>query len=56
MASIYDLYSNDPILNYYRIRQKHNEAFEGYLQIDTNVKFSESPIVVEKIGVGNIQF
>lgn len=56
LANIYDLYGNDPILNYYRIRQKHSNCFEGYLQIDTNVKLGENPIVVEKAGISSIQF
>ena len=54
LSLIFDVYSNNPILTYYRLKQKHLDSFVGFLHIDNNVALEQKKIVVEGINMENI--
>ncbi|MEA4927657.1 MAG: zeta toxin family protein [Candidatus Limiplasma sp.] len=51
LSLIFDVYANDPMLNYFRIIQKCKDCFNGYAQISTEGK---SPTLVESINFPEI--
>ncbi len=56
LSVIYDGYGNDPILNYYRIKQRHFDSFKGYLQISTDVDLGQNPTIIENVNIDNFTF
>lgn len=47
LSLIFDFYSNEPTLNYYRIKNSKNSIFSGFAQISTDVEKGEKPILVD---------
>lgn len=48
LSLVFDSYSNDPVLTYYRLRKDNN--FKTYLKISTDVNKGEKPKVIDKFG------
>lgn len=48
LSLIFDGYSNQPTLNYFKIKQKNVDIFTGFAQISTDVKKGENPILLEE--------
>lgn len=48
LALIFDGYSNQPTLNYYKMLQLHGDMLNGYSQISTDVDFGDLPILIEQ--------
>ena len=49
LSLIFDYYGNDPILNYFRLKQRFSDIFEGFIQLSTDVGFGKQPILIEQI-------
>ena len=47
LSLIYDSYANEPILTYYRIKQRSSNLVSGYLHLDNDVPKGSSPVIVE---------
>ncbi len=48
LSLIFDGYGNDPILNYFRIKQRVKHTFSGFAQISTDVKKGDPPVLIEQ--------
>ncbi|HCW54245.1 MAG TPA: hypothetical protein DG753_11030, partial [Clostridium sp.] len=48
LSLIFDGYSNQPTLNYFKIKQMKNNIFAGFAQISTDVAVNEEPILLEE--------
>ena len=48
LAVIFDGYSNQPSLNYFKLIRSHKDMFKGYAQISTNVPKNQKPILMEQ--------
>lgn len=55
LSLIFDGYSNEPTLNYFRIKQQHSPIFSGYSQISTDVPFGEPARLVETINMEELK-
>ncbi len=55
LSMIFDSYSNDPILNYFRIKQMRNGCFSGYAQISTDVKKGENFVLLEEENIPELR-
>lgn len=49
LSLIFDGYSNEPTLNYFKLKQKNMDLFDGYCQISTDVPMGQPFEVVEAI-------
>lgn len=47
LGLIFDGYANDPILTYYRLKNKENGLFESFCAISTDVNWGDSPLIVD---------
>lgn len=50
LSLVFDTYSNEPTLNYFRIKQRARETFNGYAQISTDVPLNEKAKLIEVCG------
>ena len=48
LSLIFDGYSNQPTLNYFKIKQSYRECFSGFGQISTDVARGKNPILLEE--------
>ena len=48
LSLIFDGYSNDPVLTYYRLRKEN--TFKSFLKISTDVNKGDKPIIIDKFG------
>lgn len=48
LSLIFDVYSNQPSLNYFKIKQKNPSYINGYAQISTDVPKGSKPILLEE--------
>lgn len=51
LSLIFDGYSNEPTLNYFRLKQKSLNLFEGYCQISTDVSMGQPFELIETINM-----
>ncbi len=54
LSLIFDGYGNEPTLNYFKLKQKNMECFDGYCQISTDVPKGHPFEVVEAIHIDSI--
>jgi len=54
LAMIFDVFSNDPILSYYRFVERYGKYFSGFCHFSNDVKKGDPPILVEKNGADDI--
>lgn len=54
LGVIFDKFSNQPTLNYFRIKQRCYEIFDGYAQVSTDVSIGESAITIEIDGMDEL--
>lgn len=47
LSLVFDGYSNQPTLNYFKIKQATASIFAGYAQISTDVPYGDTPEIVE---------
>jgi hypothetical protein len=52
---VFDVYSNQPSLNYFKIKQRRNNLFDGYAQISTDVARESKPILIEQRGLEELE-
>ena len=52
LTMIFDGYGNDPIITYYRLKQKYHDIFDGFMQISTS---GERPYIVESENMNDIK-
>ena len=45
LSYVFDVYSNEPTLSYYKIKQRYHDRFDGYAMLSTDVKKGNPPIV-----------
>lgn len=48
LSVVFDSYSNEPLINYYKIKQLHHDLFNGYAQISTDVDFGQPYKLIEQ--------
>ena len=48
LSRIFDVYSNQPSLNYFKIKQENPSYISGYVQLSTDVAKGESPKLLEE--------
>lgn len=51
LSLIFDGYSNQPTLNYFKLKQKNVDFFDGYCQISTDVPMGQPCEVIENINM-----
>lgn len=54
LALIFDGYSNQPTLNYFKIKQQYRDIFSGFAQISTDVPKGTSPIILEEENIHDL--
>lgn len=55
LATVFDLYGNEPTLNYFKIKQRNKEAFDGYAQFSTDVEIGSKPNLIEQVGIPELR-
>ncbi|MBM6897535.1 zeta toxin family protein [Pseudoflavonifractor capillosus] len=51
LSLIFDGYSNEPTLNYFRLKQQNMTCFDGYCQISTDVPMGQPFKVIESMNI-----
>ncbi|MBS1689706.1 MAG: zeta toxin family protein [Bacteroidetes bacterium] len=46
LSLVFDVYANDPILTYYRLKENHKTLFHSFGKISTDVNLGKPPIVI----------
>ena len=54
LSLVFDCYANEPTLNYFKIRQLESDIFDGFAQISTDVSRGTQPLLLENIGIEEI--
>lgn len=55
LSLVFDAYSNEPTLNYFRLIQTECELFEGYAQISTDVPKNKAVKLVEIVNIKGLK-
>lgn len=55
LSLIFDVYSNQPSLNYFKIKQENPSYINGYAQISTDVPKGSEPILLEEQNIKNFR-
>lgn len=55
LSLIFDGYSNQPTLNYFKIRQQNSSIFSGYAQVSTDVPYGEPSKLVEMVNMEELR-
>ena len=56
LAMIFDVYGNEPILSYYRIKESYFDLFTGFCHFSNDVKRGDKPLLVENINSDDIVY
>jgi predicted kinase len=51
LAMIFDIYANEPTVNYYRIKNSKSETYSGFAHLSTDVDFGQKPILIGNEGI-----
>ena len=54
LAMIFDVFSNEPALSFYRLKEGHANLFSGFCHFSNDVNKGEPPLLVEELNSSDI--